>query len=523
MNFFKALKRAFGFSGDDTDDLDYYDGSSREAIVNPFRKDGADNAAHYTPVEMPASHVDTTDPGLAVVPEAILDALVEMVNGNLAPSIVQHLDLEAERQALRQSLGDEFVGYVNRVRQEGIEKAAERWNEERQAIVEQLKTADAAATGAAQRIAEVKERLTTTEAQRRAANARINDLTAKVETLEAEKEQYDLENKSLLNKIKVMQVKGEGDADLADEVVRLNAMLDEQRKLTQQAQQECEQLRQAAPTGEVQALEDEFKGKMAITNELMNSLRNEAAQKNREAQQLAVKVKELQQELDEANESLELAAEVEKQVQQVQQVIQKKNAEIAALKAAALQPATSDADEKLRQQLMDAEQQIIKLNKQLADAERSEKERAKTRQQRDIDTANRIDALKEQVATAARLNEELRRQLTTEQQQRAAQEEAAKQLALQVEALQQQATQPEPAPEPTPEPEPTPVPEPEPAPQAATPAIDMDEIDDIDWLKPEPEPAPEPEPEPEPEPTPEPEPAPEPAAGGTQSRQMSLF
>ena len=96
---------------------------------------------------------------------------------------------------MRQSLGDEFVGYVNRVRQEGIEKAAERWNEERQAIVEQLKTADAAATGAAQRIAEVKEQLTTTEAQRRAANARINDLTAKVETLEAEKEQYDLEQK----------------------------------------------------------------------------------------------------------------------------------------------------------------------------------------------------------------------------------------------------------------------------------------------------------------------------------------
>ena len=191
MNFFKGLKRAFGLNDDDNDD--YLDGNSGQPFVNPFRKEeqkGRDDEPHYQPVEIPA-HDDTHDDAHAV-PQAVLDTLVDIVNGNLSPVVAKHLDLEAEKAELKQSLGESFTQFVATIRRETLAGAEQRWEEQRAELVEKLKVADNAATTASQRIDEMKQKLTTSEAQRKATNARLTDLQSKVETLEAEREQYDL-------------------------------------------------------------------------------------------------------------------------------------------------------------------------------------------------------------------------------------------------------------------------------------------------------------------------------------------
>ena len=87
MNFFKGLKRAFGLSDDDNDD--YLDGNSGQSFVNPFRKEEQKNdeekEPHYRPVEIP-THDDTSHDDEPAVPQAVLDTLIDIVNGNLSPS-----------------------------------------------------------------------------------------------------------------------------------------------------------------------------------------------------------------------------------------------------------------------------------------------------------------------------------------------------------------------------------------------------------------------------------------------------
>lgn len=522
MNFFKGLKRAFGLN-DENDDADYLDGNAGQAIVNPFRKNEAasdDSEPHYRPVDITGD--DKAGDSATTVPPEVLDTLVDIVNGNLSPMVAKHLDVEAEKAELRQALGERFTQFVDAIGRNAIADARQRWDRQRDDLVEKLKAADAAATGASQRIDEVKQKLATCEAQRKATNARLTDLQNKVETLEAEREQFDLENKSLLNKIKVMQVRGEATDDddaLAQKVVALTAELEALRD------------KQTAQPAELAALEEEYKNKMAITNELINGLRSEAADQAARAHDLQQQVDTLTAQLDEANDNLAIANEIQEQIERVEQTITHKNEEIAQLQATIKQLQESNKDDALRQMVQQLERDKNELETKLEQSQRDEQERAKTRKRRDVETANHIDSLKEQLAGAARINEQLHNearqlnhlidnlnkkieQLTQEKEEKATRDENANHSTPAEQPATNETLQPEvkPEPKPTPEPESEPTPEPETEPEPAV-AIPIDDIDDIDWLSPQPPKKPEPEPQPEPKPAPEP----------PSSRQMSLF
>lgn len=485
MNFFKGLKRAFGLS-DDADELDYLDGNAAQPYVNPFRKDNAKDDD-----ERPLRDEETAqdiEPALHEpdVTDNILNRLVEIVNGNLAPVVVKHLNLEAEKNELKASLGQSFEQFVAAVKSDALNHAEVRWGQERDDLAGKLKAAEEVAAGARERVDEAKQKLQVSEAQRKACNARLSEMQQKVEALEAEREQFDLENKSLLNKIKVMQVRGEAsdDNELAQKVVTLTGQLEALRK-------------QQADGADAARLEEEYKSKMAITNELINSLRAEAAQQTSLAHDLQAQVDKLNQELDEANENLAIADEIQQQIERVEQTIKHKNQEIEDLKLTITRLESNKEEENLRNKIKELAAEKNELTLQMEQMQRDERERAKTRQQRDIDTANYIDSLKEQLSTAVRINEQLRNE--------------ARQLNNLIDNLNEKIdnlTRPvEPAPEPQPEPEPEPEPQPEPV-----SAIPLDDIDDIDWLSPQPPKKPEPEPEPE-----------KPAPQEVSSRQMSLF
>ena len=120
MSFNNALKKVLGLGdfGEGVDDLDYFE---KRNYDNPWRKEdddkktkgNSDNEPNnndeqvnvqqqpkpaYTRVELPRQEVDMT--GLANskndgVPENILKRLMNIINGNLSPHILNNLNVEA--------------------------------------------------------------------------------------------------------------------------------------------------------------------------------------------------------------------------------------------------------------------------------------------------------------------------------------------------------------------------------------------------------------------------------------------
>lgn len=370
MNFANGLKKLFGVSDNNgfDDDIEYY-GSGHPAYVNPFKKDEKnedDNEPQYSPIEtLPETELNITlddEKQGQILPQETIDAFVELLNG-IAVS----------------------------TREKTLAKATEKWGEQKKDIVERLATADKAASSADERLKELKERLAETDAQRKAAQAQVTTLQEQVKSYEAEKEQFEIENKSLQNKMKVMQVKGEindEDVQLADEVVNLKK--------------------------QIKDLEEEYRQKSAINTELVNSLRGDDAAKTQQIAALQQKLKdfealsiELKEQLNEANENLQIAEEIQRQIEDLQQLIERKNQEIVALKedkVLAIEQAKKQAlalAEKDKQAVEgerdDALAKIGELEKEIVQLNKTAKQKALTRHERDVETANTIDRLKSQL------------------------------------------------------------------------------------------------------------------------------
>jgi chromosome segregation ATPase len=557
MSFFTGLKHAFGLTDDGEepdDELDYYD-TSRTPYVNPFKKkktpreDVDDSAApadkaDSAPVEAPKPEEQ--------LPDAMLDDIVEIINGSLSPLIKGCIDVDAEKKAVYDSLGPQFHGYVDNIREEALRFERARWNSERDGLLLKLKQTNASAGDTAKRLEEMRDKLQSTELQLKAMKERANNLDNKVATLEAEREQFDLENRSLANKLKVMEARGDDNESLSDEVSRLNAIIAEERNKSTQAAEHIAELEKKlsdipdSTSPQVEQVTAEFKEKMAITNALVNDLRASVAGKNKELTELQNKlqsttdeVEALRVQLEEANSSLEVADEVKQKIDMVEEFKVKKNKEIAELKAqiSDLKAKKDVENEELKAKIKIIDGEKMKLTSQINEMLNKEQSSAAVRNKRDVDTANRIDDLKQQVASAVQLSEKYKSQLdaltkssddnisevvkvTEERDRLSAQlkevQHDLKSKIAQVSALQQSLDEAkshvakpnsedaEPAPakfaesqektsvvqvaeEKTVE---------EPVNDKSIPGVDA--IDDIDWLMPTPPSKPKPEPEPEP-------------------------
>ena len=339
MSFFNKFKRALGFNSEG-DDIDELDYYEMSGRT-PYVNPFKKPDAEPQQQQQPRQHEHDTEPE-------------------------HQIDVEVQPEGIPQELMAPFSAYINRIRQE----AAQQVRDEQERMKALVEKAEGKSQATDENLAQAKEKLAVSEAQRRAAQTRANDLAARVAALEAEEEQLILEKKSLLNKLKVMQVRNDMDEASMDDVERMAK------------------------------LADEVQEKSALIEERDRQI----LQLTEQVQQLTQQTSRLQDQLDEANTNLEIVEKLQEQLQEVALFKEKKNNEVLALKEriAEFEQQGVLADEQLKAQLKLAQEQELKLKKQIEEMNRKAKVNAERQNRRDIDLANHIDDLKQQLATVSK-------------------------------------------------------------------------------------------------------------------------
>ena len=426
MGFFNKLKSALGYSDseyDEDDELDGFNPAHRTPYVNPFKKD--ETMPDLSDIEQPAEAAPTavaevkSAPVAEVeekLPDGVFDGIITIINGNLPEFVRDCIDIEKERKAVSVAMGPKFRDYVLNLRRTSLEEARTQWIDERNALTGKLAQSNQRADEAVRKASEIKDRLMSEERQRRAIVERSHDLEARIADLEAQHEQEQLQNKGLLNKIKVMQLQVTDSQKDAEEITRLNKLINDQRtrlaKIVDLEAQIAElnaendslkrQLDEMQQSAEAQEIADEYKSKMEVANALINDLRSTAAAKEQEAKALSEKlvvatneITGLQDDLKAAQEELEIAAEIQEKIEQFEVIKERKDAEIRNLRNQLAQSKDADiAAASANSALAQSRSECDALKAQLAELQKKVAEQAEVSRAHDVDTANQIDRLK---------------------------------------------------------------------------------------------------------------------------------
>ena len=426
MGFFNKLKSALGYSDseyDEDDELDGFNPAHRTPYVNPFKKD--ETMPDLSDLEQPAEAAPTavaevkSAPVAEVeekLPDGVFDGIITIINGNLPEFVRDCIDIEKERKAVSVAMGPKFRDYVLNLRRTSLEEARTQWIDERNALTGKLAQSNQRADEAVRKASEIKDRLMSEERQRRAIVERSHDLEARIADLEAQHEQEQLQNKGLLNKIKVMQLQVTDSQKDAEEITRLNKLINDQRtrlaKIVDLEAQIAElnaendslkrQLDEMQQSAEAQEIADEYKSKMEVANALINELRSTAAAKEQEAKALSEKlvvatneITGLQDDLKAALEELEIAAEIQEKIEQFEVIKERKDAEIRNLRNQLAQSKDADvAAASANSALAQSRSECDALKAQLAELQKKVAEQAEVSRAHDVDTANQIDRLK---------------------------------------------------------------------------------------------------------------------------------
>ena len=426
MGFFNKLKSALGYSDseyDEDDELDSFNPAHRTPYVNPFKKD--ETMPDLSDLEQPAEAAPTavaevkSAPVAEVeekLPDGVFDGIITIINGNLPEFVRDCIDIEKERKAVSVAMGPKFRDYVLNLRRTSLEEARTQWIDERNALTGKLAQSNQRADEAVRKASEIKDRLMSEERQRRAIVERSHGLEARIADLEAQHEQEQLQNKGLLNKIKVMQLQVTDSQKDAEEITRLNKLINDQRtrlaKIVDLEAQIAElnaendslkrQLDEMQQSAEAQEIADEYKSKMEVANALINELRSTAAAKEQEAKALSEKlvvatneITGLQDDLKAAQEELEIAAEIQEKIEQFEVIKERKDAEIRNLRNQLAQSKDADvAAASANSALAQSRSECDALKAQLAELQKKVAEQAEVSRAHDVDTANQIDRLK---------------------------------------------------------------------------------------------------------------------------------
>ena len=360
MSFFNNIKNAFGFSdnpmsNDIDDELNYDDQEKREPYINPFKPtppvetvkpksqlpQAPEPPAEATPLK--------TAPISYELPEGFLNSIIAIVNANLPQIVKDCIDIEAEKKAITQSLGSHFKSAIDDIHQSALAQANAAWDKNRADITAKLTQATQAAEDSSRRADEAKQKCQIEESKRKALKEQAATLEQRIHTLEAEHEQYVIENKSLLNKMKVMQVYADDAAtykDLAEQnekaLAALRSELDTKQKEIDDAKSLADQAMHDATEASKQAKEaiDASKKELDDARKEIEDAkldaavaREETAKGKAELEAKAAEIESLKAELAEANINLEMMAEIERQLEHVEEFKAQKNNETKELKA----------------------------------------------------------------------------------------------------------------------------------------------------------------------------------------------
>lgn len=377
MAFFRKLRAAFGFGDDESEEelnekFLPYEAQHRTPYINPFKKEEEEERI----MESQGEEDIAVSSGATIVKDGVDELPIEMYNGVLSiinstiPTFVREcLDVEAEKRAIAKALGPHIKGAIEKARKQIEENAQRKWDSERAEMSARVEQAELAGKEAAERAEQDRAKVMSADAQRKAVTERCRTLENRVAELEAEREQFDLENKSLINKVKVAQVHADDAAHYREEAEDLRKQIAELRaKPEAEANAEAE----ARWSGEVARLQQEIAAKDADIDTL-----------TKKEQETASELAAVREELNEALATLDIANEVQMQVDKLSDQIKTRDAKIAEMreqwnkKEAEAAKSYNDVnnanlDLKLKYDLLRAEAQ--KLRDAVADADKDKEE-----------------------------------------------------------------------------------------------------------------------------------------------------
>lgn len=417
MAFFKKLKAVFGFGDEDSDEelnekFLPYEAQHRTPYINPFKKEEATNKTMEENIKQGEEQTDaattttaaprTANYELEELPMEMYNGVLAIINSTIPTFVRECLDVEAEKRAIAKALGPHIKNAMLKACRQIEEDARSYWDAERADMANRIEQAEARSKEAIERAELAQTKVASAEAQRKAVSERCHSLENRVAELEAECEQFSLENKSLVNKIKVAQVHADDAAHYREEAEKLRRQIAElKEKPTAESLAEVE----AKWSGEVAKLQQEIATKDADIDALA-----------KKAEETASQLASTREELNEALATLDIANEVQEQVDKLSDQLKARDAKIAAMReqwdkkeaeAARNYNEVNNAnlDLKLQYDLLKAEAQ--KLRDTLADAEKDKEDAIADLQQHLIKAEkenemlkNRIESLKEEAENA---------------------------------------------------------------------------------------------------------------------------
>ena len=416
MAFFRKLRAFFGFGDDESDEelnekFLPYEAQHRTPYINPFKKEEENKTMEDTEEK----EVDSIEPqadnkvnDIDELPLEMYNGVLSIINSTIPTFVRECLDVEAEKRAIAKSLGPHIKGAISKARQDIEAEAQKQWDKERAEMVDLLEQAEARSKEAAERAEQALTRVQSADAQRKAVTERCRTLENRVAELEAEREQFDLENKSLVNKIKVAQVHADDAAHYREEADELRRQLAELKEKSAAA---IDAETEAKWSDEVARLQQEITTKDADIDAL-----------TKKAEETASQLADARKELDEALATLDIANEVQEQVDKLSDQIKARDAKIAAMReqwdkkeaeAARSYNEGNNAnlDLKLQYDLLKAEAQ--KLREAVANADKDKEDAVAELQEhlfkaeKDNETLKgRIEALKQEVEATKKQAEE---------------------------------------------------------------------------------------------------------------------
>lgn len=326
MAFFRKLRAAFGFGDDESEEelnekFLPYEAQHRTPYINPFKKEEEEERI----MESQGEEDIAVSSGATVVKNGVDELPIEMYNGVLSiinstiPTFVREcLDVEAEKRAIAKALGPHIKGAIEKARKQIEEDAQRKWDSERAEMSARVEQAELAGKEAAERAEQDRAKVMSADAQRKAVTERCRTLENRVAELEAEREQFDLENKSLINKVKVAQVHADDAAHYREEAEDLRKQIAE---LKEKSASEVNAKVESRWSDEVARLQQEIAAKDADIDTL-----------TKKEQETASELAAVREELNEALATLDIANEVQMQVDKLSDQIKTRDAKIAEMR-----------------------------------------------------------------------------------------------------------------------------------------------------------------------------------------------
>ncbi|MEE1207313.1 MAG: hypothetical protein UHP27_03990 [Muribaculaceae bacterium] len=341
MSFLNKIKVAFGMGADEDDNLIDDDPDTTTETVRRLP-----HPAVQKPQE---AHTSFT---ISRVPDdkereanatAIFDHVVKTFNEALPDFLAKSVDPEAQKRQLLAGLNDDLKNYIERLNLAAQKEGQRRWDAEKNKLSANLRELETRTREFDEQRNLLNQKQLSADRQKRALNEKVHDLETKVMALEAEKEQFQLENKSLLNKLKVAavyeteneelrkQLSGQGgaqagsghaDGELRAENARISAELSQTKAKLEETVKELETAK-----AELAAAQAE----LSEAKKARSQAEDEAKAAKAEAERLATELENAGDVIPE--EMAEKLQEIEKQLQQFDEIKSRKDQRISELTA----------------------------------------------------------------------------------------------------------------------------------------------------------------------------------------------